>query len=78
MLCTGVCSFAEKAAHAEAAGAVVAIIYDNDEENSQHYVDMVKEDYVRNLVYNHEAPLLLILLCLYTSVRWRHTLSVFV
>ena len=44
----GVCSFAEKAAHVQAAGAVVAIIYDNDEENAQHYVDMVKEDYVRN------------------------------
>ena len=26
----------------------MAIIYDNDEENAQHYVDMVKEDYVRN------------------------------
>merc|ERR1719272_512954 len=41
----GVCSFAEKGAQAQAAGAVAAIIYDNDEENSQHYVDMVKEDY---------------------------------
>jgi len=41
----GVCSFVEKAAHAQSAGAAVVMIYDNNEENYGDWVDMVKEGY---------------------------------
>eukprot|EP00039_Didymoeca_costata_P014089 m.223308 g.223308 ORF g.223308 m.223308 type:complete len:183 (-) comp15942_c0_seq7:1285-1833(-) len=41
----GVCSFAEKAEQAQKAGAIAAIIYDNDENNFNAWVHMVKEDY---------------------------------
>eukprot|EP00035_Acanthoeca_spectabilis_P004182 m.99863 g.99863 ORF g.99863 m.99863 type:complete len:199 (+) comp12473_c0_seq1:460-1056(+) len=39
----GVCSFAEKAWHAEQAGAVAALIYDSDRANDNRWVDMVRD-----------------------------------
>eukprot|EP00040_Diaphanoeca_grandis_P043331 m.267658 g.267658 ORF g.267658 m.267658 type:complete len:280 (+) comp74238_c0_seq1:102-941(+) len=39
----GVCSFAEKGYYAELAGAIGVIIYDNDESNDHHWVDMVRD-----------------------------------
>lgn len=39
----GVCSFAEKGSHAEKAGALAIMIYDNDDDNDHHFVEMVAE-----------------------------------
>eukprot|EP00038_Savillea_parva_P008435 m.176968 g.176968 ORF g.176968 m.176968 type:complete len:192 (+) comp14256_c0_seq1:519-1094(+) len=39
----GVCSFAEKAWHAQEAGALAAFIYDSDRTNDNRWVDMVRD-----------------------------------
>mmetsp|Transcript_15266 Transcript_15266/g.39259 ORF Transcript_15266/g.39259 Transcript_15266/m.39259 type:complete len:211 (-) Transcript_15266:2116-2748(-) len=39
----GMCSFAEKAWHAQQAGAVAALIYDSDRTNGERWVDMVRD-----------------------------------
>jgi hypothetical protein len=43
-LLQGVCSFAEKAWHAEQAGAIAVLIYDSDRANDDKWVDMVQEN----------------------------------
>ena len=35
------CPFAEKAVHAQEAGAIAAIIYDSDPDNDERWVDMI-------------------------------------
>ncbi|EDQ91359.1 uncharacterized protein MONBRDRAFT_36257 [Monosiga brevicollis MX1] len=51
------CSFAEKAFRVQEAGALAAIIYDNDPHNDGHWIDMI----VESLDYIVEIPTLFIL-----------------
>eukprot|EP00730_Choanoeca_flexa_P010699 TRINITY_DN204_c0_g1_i1.p1 TRINITY_DN204_c0_g1~~TRINITY_DN204_c0_g1_i1.p1 ORF type:complete len:183 (+),score=22.97 TRINITY_DN204_c0_g1_i1:75-623(+) len=43
LIARGTCSFAEKAYRAQEAGALTAIVYDNDPSNDQHWIDMIVE-----------------------------------
>eukprot|EP00045_Choanoeca_perplexa_P002598 m.25451 g.25451 ORF g.25451 m.25451 type:complete len:121 (-) comp11602_c0_seq2:100-462(-) len=43
LLSRGTCSFAEKAFRAQEAGALAAVIYDNDPDNDSHWIDMIVE-----------------------------------